>query len=46
MHKIPGLVDLRIQQPDNYPALSLDVDRTKAQQGGYKFQRDVGSSRA
>ena len=43
MHKIPGLVDLRIQQPDDYPALSLDVDRTKAQQGGYKFQ-DIGGS--
>ncbi len=43
LHKIPGLVDLRIQQPDDYPALSLDVDRTKAQQGGYKFQ-DIGGS--
>ncbi len=43
LHRIPGLVDLRIQQPDDYPALSLDVDRTKAQQGGYKFQ-DIGGS--
>ena len=43
LHKIPGLVDLRIQQPDDYPALKVTVDRTKAQQGGYSF-RDIGSS--
>ena len=43
LHKIPGLVDLRIQQPDDYPALKIDVDRTKAQQGGYSF-RDIGGS--
>ncbi len=43
MQKIPGLVDLRIQEPDDYPALKVDVDRTKAQQGGYTFQ-DVGGS--
>ncbi len=40
---IPGLVDLRIQQPDDYPALKIDVDRTKAQQGGYNF-KDIGGS--
>jgi multidrug efflux pump subunit AcrB len=43
MQKVPGLVDLRIQEPDDYPALKIDVDRTKAQQGGYTFQ-DIGSS--
>ena len=43
LRKVPGLVDLRIQQPDDYPALKIDVDRTKAQQGGYNF-RDIGSS--
>ena len=43
LHKIPGLVDLRIQQPDDYPALKIDVDRTKAAQGGYTF-RDIGGS--
>ena len=43
LEKVPGLVDLRIQQPDDYPVLKVDVDRTKAQQGGYNF-RDVGSS--
>jgi CzcA family heavy metal efflux pump len=41
--QIPGLVDLRIQQPDDYPVLNLIVDRTKAAQGGYT-ERDVGSS--
>jgi multidrug efflux pump subunit AcrB len=43
MQQVPGLVDLRIQQPDNYPVLNLAVDRTKAAQGGYT-ERDVGSS--
>jgi multidrug efflux pump subunit AcrB len=43
MHKVPGLVDLRIQQPDDYPALKINVDRIKAQQGGYSF-RDIGGS--
>jgi multidrug efflux pump subunit AcrB len=43
MQQVPGLVDLRVQQPDNYPVLDLSVDRTKAAQGGYT-ERDVGSS--
>ena len=43
LQKVPGLVDLRIQQPDDYPALRVNVDRTKAEQGGYTF-RDVGGS--
>ena len=32
---VPGMVDLRIQQPFNYPKLHLDVDRTKANQVGF-----------
>jgi multidrug efflux pump subunit AcrB len=40
---VPGLVDLRLQQPDDYPVLNVAVDRTKALQGGYT-QRDIGSS--
>jgi len=40
---VPGLVDLRIQQPDDYPVLTVSVDRTKAQQGGLT-ERDVGGS--
>jgi CzcA family heavy metal efflux pump len=30
MHKIPGVVDLRIQQAFDYPTLNVDVDRSKA----------------
>ncbi len=43
LRQVPGLVDLRIQQPDDYPVLTVDVDRTKAQQGGLT-EKDVGSS--
>jgi multidrug efflux pump subunit AcrB len=43
LHQVPGLVDLRIQQPGDYPVLTVDVDRTKAAQGGYTL-RDVGGS--
>jgi multidrug efflux pump subunit AcrB len=43
LHQVPGLVDLRIQQPNDYPVLTVDVDRTKAAQGGYSL-RDVGGS--
>jgi multidrug efflux pump subunit AcrB len=39
----PGIVDLRIQQPFDYPTLQVDVDRTKAAQGGYTEQ-DVSTS--
>jgi multidrug efflux pump subunit AcrB len=43
LRHVPGLADLRIQQPDDYPVLTVDVDRTKAAQGGYSL-RDVGTS--
>jgi len=43
LRQVPGLVDLRLQQPDNDPVLNITVDRTKALQGGYT-ERDVGSS--
>jgi multidrug efflux pump subunit AcrB len=43
LRRVPGLVDLRIQQPFNYPTLKLNVDRIKAAQGGYT-QRDVSTS--
>jgi multidrug efflux pump subunit AcrB len=43
LHGVPGLVDLRLQQPDDSPVLNVSVDRTKALQGGYT-QRDVGTS--
>ncbi len=43
LRQVPGLVDLRIQQPMDYPTLDVQLDRTKAQQGGYTT-RDVAQS--
>ncbi len=43
LRTVPGLTDLRIQQPNDYPVLNIAVDRTKASQGGYT-ERDVGGS--
>jgi len=43
LHSVPGLTDVRLQQPDDYPVLNIAVDRTKASQGGFS-QRDVGTS--
>ncbi|MFI5175845.1 MAG: efflux RND transporter permease subunit [Terriglobia bacterium] len=40
---VAGVVDLRIQQPFNYPKLHIEVDRTKAQEIGYT-QRDVAQN--
>ena len=40
---VPGLTDLRIQQPFDYPRFHVDIDRTKAAQGGYT-PRDVAQS--
>ncbi|HEY3902125.1 MAG TPA: efflux RND transporter permease subunit [Chthoniobacter sp.] len=35
---IPGLVDLRVQQPLDYPTLDVAVNRAKALQGGFTEQ--------
>jgi CzcA family heavy metal efflux pump len=43
VQQIPGVVDLRIQQPFDQPYLHVDVDRTKAQQVGFS-QRDVANN--
>ena len=43
LREVPGLVDLRLEQPDDSPVLNVTVDRTKALQGGYT-QRDIGAS--
>ncbi len=43
LRNVPGLVDVRLQEPNDYPVLNLTVDRTKAQQGGYT-ERDIGTS--
>ena len=41
--KIPGAVDVRVQQPADLPTLSVDFDRTKASGMGLA-ERDVGNS--
>jgi CzcA family heavy metal efflux pump len=43
LRQVPGLVDLRIQQPLDYPTFDVQLDRTKAEQGGYTT-RDVAQS--
>jgi CzcA family heavy metal efflux pump len=43
LRHVPGLVDLRVQQPLDYPTLDVAVDRTKADQGGFTEQ-DVANS--
>jgi multidrug efflux pump subunit AcrB len=43
LHGVPGMVDLRIQQPADYPVFNVSVDRTKADQGGYT-EHDVATS--
>ncbi len=35
LRSVPGLVDLRVQQPFDQPLLNINVDRTKAQEAGY-----------
>jgi len=43
LRRVPGLVDLRIQQPFDYPKFDVAIDRTKAGQGGFTA-RDIGNS--
>ncbi|MCX4164226.1 MULTISPECIES: efflux RND transporter permease subunit [Paraburkholderia] len=43
LRNVEGLVDLRIQQPDDQPAIDVDVDRTKALQARLQ-QQDVARS--
>ncbi|MGI4757736.1 MAG: efflux RND transporter permease subunit, partial [Janthinobacterium lividum] len=43
LRTVPGMTDLRIQQPLDYPTLEVAVERTKAEQGGYTT-RDVAQS--
>ena len=40
---VPGTVDLRIQQPFNYPKIHIEVDRTKANEIGFT-QSDVATN--
>jgi len=43
LRHVSGLTDLRIQQAFDYPRFNVNVDRTKAAQGGYT-DRDVTNS--
>jgi CzcA family heavy metal efflux pump len=43
LRRVPGLTDLRIQQQFDYPAYDINVDRTKAAQGGLT-ERSVATS--
>ncbi|MGA8621535.1 MAG: efflux RND transporter permease subunit [Candidatus Sulfotelmatobacter sp.] len=43
LRRVPGLTDLRIQQPFDYPTYDINVDRTKAAQGGLS-ERNVATS--
>jgi CzcA family heavy metal efflux pump len=43
VRQVPGVVDAHINQQFDYPKFHVDVDRTKAAQGGLQ-QRDVASS--
>jgi len=43
LRSVPGLVDLRIQQPADQPEIDVNVDRTKALQAGFT-QREVAQN--
>jgi CzcA family heavy metal efflux pump len=43
MRHVPGLTDLRVQQPFDYPTYNINVNRTKAAQAGLT-ERNVVSS--
>jgi len=43
LRQVRGLTDLRIQQPFDYPTYDINVDRTKAAQGGLT-ERNVATS--
>jgi multidrug efflux pump subunit AcrB len=43
LRHVPGLTDLHIHQPFDYPRLHVEIDRTKAAQAGYTM-RDVAGS--
>jgi multidrug efflux pump subunit AcrB len=43
MRQVPGLIDLRVQQPLDYPTLDVAVDRVKAAQAGLTEQNVAAS---
>jgi multidrug efflux pump subunit AcrB len=43
LRQVQGLVDLRIQQPDDAPAINIDVDRSEAIKAGFQ-QRQISQN--
>jgi multidrug efflux pump subunit AcrB len=43
LREVPGIVDAHINEPFDYPNMTVDIDRTKASQGGFTEQ-DVSTS--
>jgi multidrug efflux pump subunit AcrB len=43
LRQVPGLTDLRVQQPLDYPTLEVAVDRVKAAQAGFTEQNVAAS---
>jgi multidrug efflux pump subunit AcrB len=43
LRQVRGLVDLRIQQPDDAPAINIDVDRSEAIKAGFQ-QRQISQN--
>jgi multidrug efflux pump subunit AcrB len=43
LRHVPGLTDLHIHQPFDYPRLHIDIDRTRAAQAGYTVRDVTGS---
>jgi len=43
LRHVPGLADVRIQQDFDYPRFHIEIDRTKAAQGGFT-PRDIAGS--
>ena len=43
IRRIPGAVDVRVQQPDDLPKLKFDIDRTKAAAIGLS-EKDVANA--
>src|SRR5262249_49162460 len=43
LRHVPGLADVRIQQDFDYPRFHVEIDRTKAAQGGFTA-RDIAGS--
>ncbi len=43
LKQIPGMVDAHVHEPFDYPTFNVNIDRTKASQGGFSEQ-DISSS--